>query len=186
MLAIIPARGGSKRLPGKNIYPVLGKPMIQWVIEAAQASSAVTDIVVSSDSEEILSIARDCNVQALPRSSEMSGDAVFTQAVLMHVVGQVNYMEQHLCCLQANSPEITAKIIDGVADLFIRTKRHDVRTCNPDGVSNGAIWMMKTGSLFSEWLSQYMGFYETDMVDVHKIEDIAVVEARLRQRQAGS
>jgi len=58
MLALIPARGGSKGLPGKNIRPLAGKPLIAWTIEAARASRYVSRVVVSSDDEAILAVAR--------------------------------------------------------------------------------------------------------------------------------
>lgn len=59
-LAIIPARKGSKRLPGKNIRPFCGKPLVQWSIEAAQASKSVDRVLVTSDDPEVLSIRVDC------------------------------------------------------------------------------------------------------------------------------
>src|SRR5665811_1446 len=59
ILAIIPARGGSKGLPRKNIKPLLGKPLVAWTIEQARASSALDLTVVSTDDEEIAHIARE-------------------------------------------------------------------------------------------------------------------------------
>lgn len=58
IIAIIPARGGSKRIPGKNIVDFMGKPMIAWTIEAALSVSAVSRVVVSTDAEEIAAVAR--------------------------------------------------------------------------------------------------------------------------------
>src|SRR5882762_3350457 len=58
ILGIIPARGGSKRLPGKNIRPLAGKPLIVWTIEQAQKCSLIDTLIVNTDSEEIASIAR--------------------------------------------------------------------------------------------------------------------------------
>src|SRR6476619_3126442 len=63
VLAIIPARQGSKRLPGKNMLPLAGKPMIHWTIEAARASTAVSAILVSSDDPQILALAKELRVQ---------------------------------------------------------------------------------------------------------------------------
>ena len=62
-LAIIPARGGSKRLPGKNVIDFMGKPMIAWSIDAASASGLFDHILVSTDSEQIATIARDCGAE---------------------------------------------------------------------------------------------------------------------------
>lgn len=63
VIAIIPARGGSKRIPGKNIVDFMGKPMIAWTIEAALGVSAVSRVVVSTDSEEIAAVARACGAE---------------------------------------------------------------------------------------------------------------------------
>lgn len=75
-VCIIPARGGSKRLPRKNLRLLAGKPLLQYTIEAADRSGCFDDIFVSSDDEKILALARGCGVQTDVRSPEMSGDRV--------------------------------------------------------------------------------------------------------------
>ena len=64
ILAIIPARGGSKGLPGKNIKPLCGKPLIGWSIEQAQASNYIDEIFVSTDSSEIAAVAESFGIKS--------------------------------------------------------------------------------------------------------------------------
>ena len=74
IIAIIPARGGSKRLPGKNAYPVWGRPMLCWAIDACKESKYSIDVCVSSDCEKILSIAKAEGAITHNRSEESAGE----------------------------------------------------------------------------------------------------------------
>ena len=74
-LAVIPARGGSKRIPRKNIKPFCGKPMIAWSIEAALASGCFDRVIVSTDDEEIAAVAREYGAEVpFMRSAELADD----------------------------------------------------------------------------------------------------------------
>lgn len=86
-LAVIPARGGSKRIPRKNIKPFLGKPMIGWAIEEAQASQCFDRIIVSTDDDEIASVARRFGVETpFRRPPELSDDHTGTKDVIAHAI----------------------------------------------------------------------------------------------------
>jgi N-acylneuraminate cytidylyltransferase len=106
-LAIIPARGGSKRIPRKNIKPFCGKPMIAWSIEAALASGCFDRVIVSTDDAEIaeVSLAHGAEVPFM-RPPELSDDHTGTIPVVAHAVG---WMGQHVgpvefaCCLYATA-----------------------------------------------------------------------------------
>ena len=85
ILAVIPARGGSKRIPGKNIRPIHGRPMIEWVIRALKDFDRLTDIIVSTDSPEIKAVAEELGVSVpFVRPSEISDDFASTAAVIKH------------------------------------------------------------------------------------------------------
>lgn len=110
--AIIPARGGSKRIPRKNIRPFFGKPMIGWSIEAAMESGCFDRIIVSTDDPEIASTARSFGAQApFVRPLELSGDHVGMLPVMAHAV---RWLEEHdavateVCCVYATAPFLTA------------------------------------------------------------------------------
>ena len=89
-IAIIPARGGSKRLPKKNIKPFCGKPLITWSINAAIESKIFDEIVVSSDSDEILEIANRKEVLLRKRPDEISTDTATTEDVVSDVITWIN------------------------------------------------------------------------------------------------
>ena len=134
ILAIIPARAGSKRLPGKNSKLLCSKPLIQWTIEAAKQSTHLTDILVSTDSEEIASIAQKCEL-AVPfmRPDAYAGDKSTAIDVIEHVVGQLRQEHKHydyILWLQPTSPLRTSDDIDGaIESLMARNADAVVSVC---------------------------------------------------------
>ena len=90
ILAIIPARGGSKGIPRKNLIPFLGKPLIQWSIDVALDSKIITDVVVTSDDDEILELSRKTlNVKTIKRPKELAEDNSRTEPVLIHALENI-------------------------------------------------------------------------------------------------
>lgn len=86
-VVIIPARGGSKRIPRKNIKPFAGKPMIAWSIEAALASGCFDRVIVSTDDEEIATVAREWGAEVpFRRPPELSDDHTGTIPVIAHAI----------------------------------------------------------------------------------------------------
>lgn len=87
IVCIIPARGGSKGIPHKNLIPLAGKPLVAWSIEHALASRAVAgEVYVSSDSDEILDVARGLGAHAIMRPPALSGDTASSEAALEHAL----------------------------------------------------------------------------------------------------
>ena len=107
-LALIPARGGSKRIPRKNIRPFRGKPMIAWSIEAALAARCFDRILVSTDDEEIAAVALSHGGEVpFLRPSHLADDQATTQAVVRHGVQwceQQGLVPKAVCCLYATAP----------------------------------------------------------------------------------
>src|SRR3989344_8639434 len=85
-LALIPARGGSKGIPHKNIYTIAGKPLIAWSIEAAKGCPAISRIIVSSDDDEILTVAKKWGAEPLKRSAELAADKSRSEPVVTHAL----------------------------------------------------------------------------------------------------
>ena len=100
VLAVIPARGGSKRIPKKNIKEFCGKPMISWAINVLKDSNFINEIIVSTDSEEVLSVVQNLGVKTpFIRPSKLADDFTGTAAVTKHAVkwyldniGSVDYV----------------------------------------------------------------------------------------------
>lgn len=123
VLAVIPARGGSKRLPRKNVLPLRGKPLIAWTIEAVIASGVATSTVVSSDDEEILSIATSYNVTGFKRSTDLATDTATSVDVVIEVINALEKMGERydtVVLLQPTSPFREAADIVSAYQLFCK------------------------------------------------------------------
>ena len=112
-LAVIPARGGSKRIPRKNIKQFCGKPMITWSIDAALQSDCFDQVIVSTDDAEIADVARKCGAQVpFIRPAELSDDHTGTTAVVANAINWFITQGQapdQVCCLYATAPFVTAE-----------------------------------------------------------------------------
>lgn len=119
MICIIPARGGSKRILGKNIKDFLGKPLIAYSIEAALNSKVFSDVIVSTDDEMIANVAREfgANVPFF-RDASLSDDYATSTDVIKDAIGCVNSSFSDVCCLYATAPLITAEILKEAAGEF--------------------------------------------------------------------
>ena len=110
-LAVIPARGGSKRIPRKNIRNFCGKPMIAWSIEAAIKSKAFDHIMVSTDDDEIAVIAKQYGAEVpLMRPLELSNDTASTIPVVKHAIEwylKNDLKPEMVCCIYATAPFVT-------------------------------------------------------------------------------
>jgi pseudaminic acid cytidylyltransferase len=111
-LAVIPARGGSKRIPRKNIRPFAGRPMIAYAIEGARAAGVFDRIVVSTDDDEIARIALDLGAE-LPfsRPAELANDHAGTVEVIAHAIGtlaEAGWQARQVCCIYPGVPMLQA------------------------------------------------------------------------------
>ena len=114
-LAIIPARGGSKRIPGKNIKSFAGKPLIAYSIDAAIASGLFNKIIISTDSEEVAEIAKAYGADVpFIRPKELSNDIVGTRPVTNHAIKfciEQFYKPKFCCCIYATAPFLQANYL---------------------------------------------------------------------------
>lgn len=112
-LAVIPARGGSKRIPRKNIKAFAGRPIIAWSIAAARDSGCFDRIIVSTDDQEIADIARDAGAEVpFLRPSELADDHTGTMAVVAHAIrwhSDAGQAPDPVCCLYATAPFVRAE-----------------------------------------------------------------------------
>jgi pseudaminic acid cytidylyltransferase len=107
-IAVIPARGGSKRIPRKNIKPFCGKPMIAWSIEAAKSSGLFEHIIVSTDDTEIAEVSRHWGAEVpFMRPAELSNDYAGTTEVIAHATQWTlnqGFEVDAVCCIYATAP----------------------------------------------------------------------------------
>ena len=120
-LAIIPARGGSKRLPRKNVLDLNGKPLIAWSIEAGLNSKYIDKVVVTSDDDDILNLSKSLGVEILKRPDYLASDTATTFDTIKHVIEEVaNY--DYIILLQPTSPLRDALHIDEAIELLENKK----------------------------------------------------------------
>jgi N-acylneuraminate cytidylyltransferase len=127
-LAIIPARGGSKRIPRKNIKPFLGKPIIAYSIEAAIESKLFDEVMVSTDDEEIASISKQygANIPFL-RSEDTANDYATLADVLLEVINcyhQIEIFPENVCCILPTAPLISPSNIINVYHMLTETNSY--------------------------------------------------------------
>lgn len=124
-LAVIPARGGSKRIPRKNIKPFCGKPMIAWSIEAALQSGCFDAVVISTDDAEIAEVAREHGATVpFMRPAELADDHTGTIPVIRHVIEWHQHQGQtpkQVCCLYATAPFVRAEDLQRGLDVLEET-----------------------------------------------------------------
>jgi CMP-N-acetylneuraminic acid synthetase len=119
-LAIIPARGGSKRLPNKNILPLVGKPMLVWTIESAIQSKYLDEIVLSTDSDDIIKVAGNYKIKTIKRPLELASDTAKTVDVVKHVIENIDKKYDFIVLLQPTSPLRTSAHIDEAIEQLIK------------------------------------------------------------------
>ncbi len=128
ILAVIPARGGSKGIPGKNLLSLAGKPLISYSIEAALASRSIKRVVVSTDDARIADVSRKFGVEVIVRPDSISGDEATSESALIHALEDLQSREKYdpdlLVFIQCTSPLTTGEVIDGTIKI-LRDKEAD-------------------------------------------------------------
>lgn len=148
-LAVIPARGGSKGIPRKNIKLLKGKPLIWYSIVAALESKYINKVVLSTEDKEIAQVAKDCGAQVVWRPNELAQDETKTAPVLIDVINQLekeNYKPDVVILLQATCPLRDAKALDETIETFLN---------NPD--CDSAFTVKKEGWTHSLWRENHDG-----------------------------
>jgi len=136
ILGLIPARGGSKRLPRKNVLPLAGRPLIAWTITAALEAHTIERVIVSTDDAEIADTAHHHDAEVLERPAALASDTATTQEVLLHalrVLGEAGEHYDYVVVLQPTSPLRRAGDIDGAIHLLLERQADAVvSVCETD------------------------------------------------------
>ena len=122
-LAIIPARGGSKGIPRKNVLPLGGQPLLAHTLQQAQQARLVQRVVVSTDDAEIANVAHRYDAEVVWRPAELSGDSASSEAALLHALEHLEATEKYrpdlLAFIQCTSPLTLAADIDGTIQALL-------------------------------------------------------------------
>jgi CMP-N-acetylneuraminic acid synthetase len=146
VMAVIPARGGSKRVPDKNLKIYRGKPIVHWAIFAARGSKYIDHFCVSSDSDDILKLAKQEHANAIKRPDWLATDHAMNEGVLVHILYTWKWADW-VVLLQPTSPLRHSKDIDECLERA-QMGRGCV-TYNEYGKRNGAVFVARTTDLIS-------------------------------------
>ena len=139
-IAIIPARGGSKGIPKKNLVDVCGKPLIAWTIEQALQSDSIDSVWVTSDDPEILSTAESFGANPIIRPEEISGDHASSESAWIHAVQEIDAdcMNKIIVGLQPTSPLRQSHDIDAAMNIYLESNADSLLTVTP--IEDYLVW----------------------------------------------
>jgi len=153
ILGVIPARGGSKTIPQKNIKEICGKPLIAWTIEAAKKSKLLDKCVVSTEDKEIAEIARKYGMEVIDRPKELADDRInIFPLVLQDVFKKID--ADIIVLLQCTSPVRDEGLIDDCIQRFLNSK--------VDALATGYICQLFEWGSYTERKQDLKGFFHDD------------------------
>ncbi|MFE2425710.1 cytidylyltransferase domain-containing protein [Streptomyces sp. NPDC059373] len=141
VLAVIPARGGSKGVPGKNLAPVGGVPLVARAVRACREARLITDVVVSTDDPSIAEAARGAGAEVVLRPAAIAGDTATSEAAVLHAMDDYEARHQAVVdvvlLVQCTSPFITHEEVQGVAAAVVEEGADSALTAAP---THGFLW----------------------------------------------
>jgi N-acylneuraminate cytidylyltransferase/CMP-N,N'-diacetyllegionaminic acid synthase len=176
ILAIIPARGGSKGLPGKNIKPLLGKPLIGWTIEQAKASRHIDDIFVSTDSREIADVAETFGIKVPElRPPELAGDAATSASVVIYTIEKLRKEGKsfdYLILLEPTSPLRDIDDIDNSIEILINTPDAEsiVGVCKVENAHPSFLASIDSNNFLNSYTDQFKVIRRQDLMNLYFFE----------------
>jgi len=156
VVAIIPARGGSKGLPQKNIKLCAGKPLLYWVAEAARQSKVFDRIVVSTDCKKIAKVAKNMSLEVQMRPQHLSGDEVGVTEILPYVIRHLGQEYDHTAILEPTGPLVEADDIQKAWHrLYIADADMVISVC-PASAPLGFVASMPKGHSLTNWFPKHL------------------------------
>jgi N-acylneuraminate cytidylyltransferase len=140
--AIIPARGGSKGVPSKNVRVLNGKPLIAYSIEQAINSLLVTDVFVSTDNEDIKRVAKLYGAKVICRPDDIAGDNASSESALLHALGVVDIEFDYVVFLQCTSPIRSPSDIDTAVNKIVNEQADSLLSVVQD---HSFLWKVEHG-----------------------------------------
>ncbi|WP_043677178.1 N-acylneuraminate cytidylyltransferase [Streptomyces xylophagus] len=141
VLAVIPARGGSKGVPAKNLAPVGGVPLVARAVRECRASRLVTDVVVSTDDQAIAAAARQAGAEVVLRPAAIAGDTATSEAAVLHAMDAHEALHgaavDVVLLVQCTSPFIVREDVDGIVNAIVANGADTAHTVAP---FHGFVW----------------------------------------------
>ncbi len=182
VIAVIPAKKDSARLPQKNKVGIDGKPLLVHTINQAKASDWIKEIYISTDSDEIAQLAKKEGVKTLSRDASLCGETPLAH-VYRDALIKINNVEiSHLIGLQPDHPDRHVKIDDVIA-YAIDKNLEDVFSVDEAGFKNGSFRFFKADALREGRVSVYAGTFQDAATNIHTKADLRLAEIRLKQKK---
>lgn len=173
-LCIIPARGGSKGLPRKNIKTLVNKPLIAWTIEAAKKSRYIDNVFVSTDENKIKTISIKYGAHVIDRPGELSTDNASTMDTIIHSMeyfkNEEGYIPEYILLLQCTSPLRTEKHIDEAIEKLMFTNSGADSLISVTKEEHPPWWLRKIDS--NDYLKRFFEFNSEELVRRQDFEDL--------------
>ena len=168
IITIIPARGGSKGIPGKNIKDFGGKPLIVHSIEHALQSKLMNAVYVSTDDKEIATISENAGAKIIWRPNEISGDTATTESAIEHAISEISPKPDIIVLLQATSPIRPKNAVQNAIEKFIKNGCESLLSISP---THRFFWRIKDNKTIAEY-----NYLNRPRRQDMKTEDIRYVE----------
>ncbi len=177
-IAIIPAKGNSTRLPKKNFQLIKSKTLVEHAIEYAKSSNYIKKIYVSTDSEEIKTIAKKNNVEARERPEALLGEAEVAD-IYVDLLKKIPIENiTHVVGLQPDHPDRQNKL-DDMLKYFVEKKYMDLFTVNKDGTRNGSVRIFKAENVITGQMSRRVGAMLDDCTNVEQQWQLDIAHKRI-------
>ncbi len=181
IIAVIPAKSSSRRLPGKNMKPMLGVPMLSHTIQFAKACPLIDQVIVSTDSSDIATFSRSMGIAVVMRPEALCGEAIIAD-VVRHCLSQLPYKDQvtRIVALQPDHPD---RELDLTAFLSrtIELDIADAITLDPTGLRNGSIRIFRVKDLLENRISYSILTVTDPSTNIHTDQDFKVASQHLAQ-----
>ena len=178
---IIPAKGDSKRLVGKNKRIIAGKTLLEHSIEYAQKSKLATTIIVSTEDEETKKIAESYGVEVIDRHKMYMGEREVADVYIKIFKEHGGIEDTHVVGIQPDHPDRTIPL-DEMLQFAVDNKYDDLFTVDPDGTRNGSIRIIKAGHVRIGAMSRRVGSMMDDCTNIHSEQDLLNAEKNINER----
>jgi CMP-N,N'-diacetyllegionaminic acid synthase len=181
IIAVIPAKGASSRLPNKNMQTIDGKPMIFYSLKIAKECELIDRVFVSTDSDEIEAYAKEQCVEVIRRGSELGGETPVVEVYAHALHALDNPSVELIVGIQPDHPDRKVELRDAI--MYAIEKNYDeVITVDRDGHVNGSLKIMKAEALEYGRIGA-VGTLMDDCTNVHYMSDLKTAETNLKEMQ---
>lgn len=182
IIAIIPAKTDSNRLPGKNMISIGGHPLLYHTIKAAKECKPINKIYVSTDSEEIAGYARQQGVSVIMRDSELGGETPVVD-VYRHALRNITEQDvSHIVGLQPDHPDRVADLEKAI-NYALEKGLDDLISVDSSGRKNGSIRIFKADALRNERISVNLGSIMDGATNIHSAKDLRLADVHLKHKR---